>query len=90
MRVVEIANLLALGKTDLVPTKLRLLMVTVGDQPENFHTNLPYDGVRHFVDEYASLLPYRGWLTGLFNAIESNDRQAILKGLQELQAKLPK
>ena len=90
MRVVEIANLLALGKTDLVPTKLRLLMVTVGDQPENFHTNLPYDGVRHFVDEYASPSPYRGWLTGLFNAIESNDRQAILKGLQELQAKLPK
>jgi hypothetical protein len=82
LRAIEIANLLALNNASLVPDKLQTLIDNLAAQPEDFKVVWAFNGTKHFIDHSAQLAPYRAWLGQLFVALEAEDRQTVLTGLQ--------
>jgi len=44
------------------------------------------NGIRHFIGQNEKLSPYRTWLSQLFDAMASKDRDAMLKALQDVSA----
>ena len=87
LQAIEIANLLAMGKSDLVSAKIDLLIAVVASQQPDFRGKGRFDGTRHFIGQHEKLASHRAWLDQLFEAIGGSDREAILKGLREVQAK---
>jgi tetratricopeptide (TPR) repeat protein len=86
LRAIQIANSLALDKTDLVPGRIDALVEDIANQPEEFKVNRSFKGSRHFIGHNERLAPHRPWLMQLFDAVEGADRQAILSALQEVRA----
>jgi tetratricopeptide (TPR) repeat protein len=82
LRAIEIANLLALNNASQVPDKLQPLIDSLAAQPDDFKVTWTFNGTRHFIDQHAQLAPYRTWLGQLFTALEAEDRQTALTGLQ--------
>ena len=83
LRLIEIANLLALGQAQEVPVKLDLLSQAVAAQPADFKLTWTFNGTLHFIGQNKKLAPYREWLRQLFNAAQAENRDAIIKGLRE-------
>jgi len=83
LRAIEIANLLALQKTELVPGKIEQLHEIMASQPEDFTVDWPFTGTKDFISHHETLVPYRTWLLQLFEALEGANRQAILVALQQ-------
>jgi tetratricopeptide (TPR) repeat protein len=88
--VIEIANLCALGKRNLVPDKMDSLVTIVAAQAPNFKPQWAFEGTKHFIGQNETLLPDRPWLGQLFVALESKDHNTMLKALQELRTELKK
>jgi hypothetical protein len=88
LRAIEIANLLALNNTALMPDKLQSLLDSLTAQPDDFKGTWTFNGTRHFIDYSAQLSPYRAWLGQLFTALEAEDRETALTGLQAARAGL--
>jgi hypothetical protein len=88
LRAIEIANLLALNNTAQVPDKLQTLLDSLAAQPDDFKVTWTFNGTKHFIDQHAQLAPYRTWLGQLFTALEAEDRQTALTGLQAAHAGL--
>jgi tetratricopeptide (TPR) repeat protein len=86
LRAIEIANMLALQKTELVPGNIEQLQEIIASQPEDFTVDWSFAGTKYFVSLHATLAPYRTWLLPFFEALEGANRQAILGGLQQAQA----
>jgi tetratricopeptide (TPR) repeat protein len=82
LRAIEIANLLALNNAAQVPDKLQALIDSLAAQPDDFKVTWTFNGTKHFIDQHAQLAPYRTWLGQLFTALEAEDRQTALTGLQ--------
>ena len=82
LRAIEIANLLALNNVAQVPDKLQTLIDSLAAQPDDFKVTWTFNGTKHFIDHSAQLAPYRTWLGQLFTALEAEDRQTALTGLQ--------
>jgi len=82
LRVIEIANLLALNNATQVPAKLQTLIDSLAAQPDDFKVTWTFNGTKHFIDQHAQLAPYRTWVGQLFTALEAEDRQTVLTGLQ--------
>jgi tetratricopeptide (TPR) repeat protein len=89
LRAIQIANSLALEKTDLVPGRIDALIETIANQPEAFKVEWSFKGTRYFISHDAALGPYRSWLLQLFDAVAGVDRQAILTALQDVRARVP-
>ena len=87
LRAIEIANLLALNQSGQVPTKIEMLLGEVSHEPAEFKVTWNFDGTRHFIGEDEKLGPYHAWLAQLFDALESKDRDTILKALQDVRAR---
>ena len=88
LRAIEIANLLALNNAAQVPDKLQALIDSFAAQSEDFKVIWTFNGTRHFIDHSTQLAPYRPWLGQLFTAMEAEDRQTALTGLQAARAGL--
>ena len=88
LRAIEIANLLALNNAAQVPDKLQTLIDSLAAQPDDFKVTWTFNGTKHFIDQHAQLAPYRTWLGQLFTALEAEDRQTALTGLQAARAGL--
>ncbi|MEP7339742.1 MAG: hypothetical protein ABI977_18535 [Acidobacteriota bacterium] len=86
LRMIEIANLLALGQAAEVLAKLDQLSEAVAAQPVDFKITRTFNGTLHFIGQNEKLAPYREWLRQLFNAAQAENRDAILKGLREAKA----
>ena len=86
LRAIEIANLLALQKTELVPGKIEQLHEIMASQPEDFTVDWPFAGTKYFISHHETLAPYSAWLLQLFEALEGANRQAILVALQQARA----
>jgi tetratricopeptide (TPR) repeat protein len=89
LRAIQIANVLALGKTDLVAGHLDALVARLVDQPEVFTVQWSFHGTKHVIRHHDQLSPYRPWLLQFFEALEGPDRRAILSGMQEARASAP-
>jgi tetratricopeptide (TPR) repeat protein len=88
LRAIEIANLLALNNSSQVPDKLQTLIDNLASQPEDFKVTWTFNGTKHFIDHSAQLAPYRTWLGQLFTALQAEDRQTALTGLQAARSGL--
>ncbi|MGH9831669.1 MAG: tetratricopeptide repeat protein [Blastocatellia bacterium] len=86
LRLIEIANLLALGQTADVPYKLDLLIEAVAAQPADFKITWTFNGTLHFIGQSERLAARRDWLKLLFSASEGANREAALKTLREAKA----
>ena len=87
LRTIEIANLIAMGKTNLVPAKMGSLISAVSSQPADFQVRWQFDGTRHFIGQHEKLASHRAWVIQLLEAIGGGNREEILKGLNEVRAK---
>ncbi|HEY0079212.1 MAG TPA: hypothetical protein VGB73_11245 [Pyrinomonadaceae bacterium] len=90
LRGIEIANLLAIDKEKLVPSKLASLITAVASQPASFRMNWKFNGTRHFIEQHKKISSHRAWLKQLFDAIEGGERETILVRLKETQANFKK
>jgi hypothetical protein len=86
LRAIEIANMLALQKTEPVPGRIEQLYELMASRPENFTVDWPFAGTKYFIGYHETLAPYREWLLQFFEALEEANRQAILIALQQAQA----
>jgi hypothetical protein len=86
LRAIEIANLLALQKAELVPGKIEQLHEIMATQPEDFTVDWSFAGTKYFISHHETLAPYSTWLLQLFEALEGVNRQAILVALQQARA----
>lgn len=71
-----------------MPDKLQTLIDSLAAQPEDFKVTWTFNGTKHFIDNAAQLAPYRAWLGQLFTALEAEDHQTALMGLQAARADL--
>jgi hypothetical protein len=89
LRAIQIANALALDKTDAVPGNIDTLIASIANQAEEFKVNWSFKGVKYFIGHNEKLAPYRLWLMQFFEAVEEADRDAFLAALREVRVSLP-
>jgi tetratricopeptide (TPR) repeat protein len=87
LQLIEMANLIALSKANLVPARMDLLIAAISKQPADFKGTWQFAGTKHFIGQHEKLASHRAWLDQLFEAIKGSNREAILKSLQEVRAK---
>ncbi len=89
LQAIQIANSLALGKADLVPGRIDAMVEGITNQSEGFKVGWSFKGTRYFINNNDTLAPYRPWLMQLFDAVEGEDRHAVLSALQEVRVSFP-
>jgi tetratricopeptide (TPR) repeat protein len=85
MRALEIANLLALNRSAEIPSKIKTLIEALESQKADFRVEWSFAGVKHFISQSEQLAAHRTWLLGLFEAMGSENRDAIIKSLRTLK-----
>jgi hypothetical protein len=88
MRLLQIANLLALGDPAGVPARIEALRGLIGARPENFTIGWTFEGSAHFIGRHPPLAEHRAMLFGLLWAAESAKRDALLIALDKAGAAL--
>ncbi|NOT58667.1 MAG: tetratricopeptide repeat protein [Acidobacteria bacterium] len=82
LRVIEIANALALGKAESVKPKLAALSAAVAQQPADFRVGWSFNGTLHFIGTHEPLTTRRDWLRQLIGALQAENRDAMLTALR--------
>jgi tetratricopeptide (TPR) repeat protein len=82
LHILEIVNLLALGKDDEVPAKLDSLIVEMEASGKFVIVNLA--GLKHYVDDNEKF-PQRSWLQQFLNSFERENYQNGYKGLRKVR-----
>lgn len=88
MRLVEIANLLAQGRSGEVPARLDELRARIDAQAEDFNVGWAFEGSSHFVGREPTLEDHRGMLYGLLWAAETAQRDALLSAIEKARVAL--
>lgn len=81
LHALEIATLLALGKNNLIPSKLDKLYEIISAQSEEFTGGWTYSGTKYFISQHKQLNSHR-WLSDLLTVLEDQDRKAILAAVE--------
>jgi tetratricopeptide (TPR) repeat protein len=81
MRLLEIANLLALGKADAAAARLDALAALVEAEPEDFKVGWTFAGTAHFIAEAPALADHREMLLALLQAAETGGRDPLLAAI---------
>src|SRR5262249_4117553 len=68
LRMIEVANLIALGEIEMVPAAMDLLLRVIAVQRRDFRMTWSFSGTVRFIDQYEKLAPYRNWLHRFFTA----------------------
>ncbi len=89
LRALEVATLLALEQTHVIPEKITTLQEKLRQQPETFALTWSFTGTLHFIHQYAPLAPYRAWLQQWFHVFTAPDRQSLVTGLEAARASFP-
>ena len=84
--ILDISSQLALNKSAGVPAVLDGLIARLIVQGDNFKIGLNLDGVKTFVSQNESLVPHRAWLGQFYAAVAQENRDTILKSLQDAKA----
>jgi tetratricopeptide (TPR) repeat protein len=82
LRVIEIANLLALNRACDVTNRMNELINVVSSQRSDFRVEWTFEGTKHFLSQNKKMAANRDWLKQLFIAVEAGNREAILAGLR--------
>jgi tetratricopeptide (TPR) repeat protein len=86
LRVIDVANVLALDNPASVPGKIDTLLEMLPRQPEDFQVTWSFGGTLHFISQHEALAPYRSWLQQFLSVLTHTDRQSMLIGLQAARA----
>jgi tetratricopeptide (TPR) repeat protein len=86
LRLLQVFNLLALGKADAVPARLRALAALIEAQPEDFTIRWSFAGTAHFIGQASALAAYRDGLLGLIAAVKGANRATLLTVLGNVEA----
>jgi hypothetical protein len=84
LRMIEIANLLALSKTEQVPGAINSLLKAIYNEKTDFRITWSFKGTRRFITESEDLAPYRSWLNKLFSTAQAENRDDILKRMRDV------
>lgn len=79
IRALEIVNLIALNRSAEVPAKIKSLIEVLESQPADFRVEWSFAGIKHYISQNDQFAGSRVWLLGLFEAMGSENRDAILK-----------
>src|SRR5262249_48965197 len=90
LRLIGVANLLALGNTTEVPPALMTLGKTITEQKSDFRIRWTFNGTLHFINQEEVFAPYRAWLNQFFGMAQGENRDAILEVLRAAQSRFPK
>jgi hypothetical protein len=85
LEAIEIATLLALGRTGAIFQKTEVLREVIAKQPRQLGLSWNFEATKHFISQNEALVPFRDSLVGLFDALQERDRNAVLASLQALQ-----
>jgi len=85
LRAIGIAALLALDKTNQVPTELDALLKYIGSQPADFKVDWNSTSIIYFIGQKDKLKARHAWLQRLFDALQSEGRDKMLKTLREVK-----
>jgi tetratricopeptide (TPR) repeat protein len=86
MRLLEIANLLALEQSAPVPARFETLRRLIASQPEDFAIGWTFEGSSHFIGRHPRLTDHRAMLFGLLWAGETGRRDALLAALDRARS----
>jgi tetratricopeptide (TPR) repeat protein len=82
LRVIEIANLIALNRSAEVPPKIKNLIEALERQKADFRVEWGFAGITHFISQNEQFAANRTWLLGIFGAMGGENRDAIVKRLK--------
>lgn len=85
LRVIEIANLIALNRSAEVPAKIKNLIEALESQKADFKVEWSFAGTKHFISQSDQFAASRVWLLGLIDAMGSENRDAIIKNVRALK-----
>ncbi len=86
MRVLDIANQVALKNTPAVPQKLDALLDHVKSQRQDFKIDINFAGLIHFARTSAAVAPHQSWLVQFFEAAAAQNRDLIAQQLETARA----
>ena len=89
LRMIEIANLVALDNANQAPAVLAALHKTISDQKADFRINWSFSGAIHFIIKQENFVSYRAWLNQFFSIAQEENRDAIVEALRKAQAQFP-
>jgi tetratricopeptide (TPR) repeat protein len=81
LRTLEIANLVALNRPDLIPGKLDALQTFIASQSESFTGEWSFEGTRHFIEQNGAFSKHRTWLLDLLTGLEGKKRDQMLAAI---------
>jgi len=82
LRVIEIANLLALNKSGEVRGKMEILIDMVRKQSTDFRLRWSFEGTKHFISGSDRFPFSKDWLLKLIGVMAGENRDAIIDGLK--------
>jgi tetratricopeptide (TPR) repeat protein len=82
LRVVEIANLMALNRSAEVPAKIKNLIEALESQKADFKVEWSFAGTKHFISQSEQFAAKRIWLMQLIATMDGADRDAIVTRLK--------
>jgi tetratricopeptide (TPR) repeat protein len=82
LRVLEIANFIALNRSAEIPLKVNDLMAVLETQKADFRVEWSFAGITNFISQNEQFAANRSWLLGIFGAIGGENRDAIVKRLK--------
>ena len=81
LRALDIVNLVALNKTDLIPGRLDALRSFIASQPETFIGEWSFEGTKHFISQHERFAKDRAWLLDLLTGLEGKKRNEMLAAI---------
>jgi hypothetical protein len=86
LRGIAIANYLALGKTEVIISKIDSIIAILTLQKNDFKIGWTFEGAKQFIRQEKIFAPYRDWLASFFDAMEGSNRDPILNDLKQARA----
>jgi len=86
MRVLDVANQVALNQNENVAPKLDELLAVIKARREDFSLGINIDGLVHFVETNSALAAHKDWLIQFFKATTGQDRDTIYQDIANARA----
>ena len=81
MRILEIANFIALNRSAEIPVKVKDLIAVLETQKADFKVEWSFAGIRNFISQKEMFSANRALLLGILGAMGGENRDAIVKRL---------
>jgi tetratricopeptide (TPR) repeat protein len=87
LKAIEIANLCAQDKRDLIGDRIDTLTKIITEQPVDFKLSWDFNGTINYINSNEAFSPYKSSLLEIFHALNNENRNAMLQSLADVRAK---